>query len=287
MLEQKYNVPVCAGIVTYNPNPELLLQCVEAIYKQVDIVFIYDNGSTNSSELKSLIEDYKVEIEFSSTNNGISKALNSLCEKAISKGFDWIVTMDQDSICKDNMVSHLVSHITTASGIVAPRVEFWTGDSLLLSTKDGDKDVVSIDACITSGSLTNLKAWDKIGGFDEWMFIDHVDNEFCTHLKTFDYSITRVNAAVLLQRAGEMKYMSLPNGKRILLPYYSPLRHYYSCRNTVYYLRKYRKNINFTHELLAFIYSVFMKLTFESGKIQTIKATYRGIREGLLVRIEK
>ena len=272
---------VCAGIVTYNPNIELLNQCFDAIYSQVEVVFIFDNGSINANEITALKSHENVEIIFSNTNVGIAKALNRLCEEALNNGYKWIVTMDQDSICADNMVSELIKHgMNEKYGIICPRVEFKAGDLLIHETKE-QEEVKEVRACITSGGLTRVSAWKKVGGFDEWMFIDHVDNEFCTHLCVEGYSVVRINNAVLYQRAGEMKYLKLFGGKKILLPYYSELRNYYICRNTVYYIRKYKNHINLKHEIATFLYSQIIKLLFEKGRKNSLLSTYRGIRDGL------
>lgn len=271
---------VCAGIVTYNPNVDLFLQCFESVKKQVDKVYIFDNGSKNRAELQKLLKNENVTTIYNSMNVGIAKALNVLCKRARDDGYDWILTMDQDSICDDDMVVALYNHTGIESvGIVAPRVEFRVNGEVIHETRNQGHDIEEVKACITSGSLTRIAAWRKIGGFDEWMFIDHVDNEFCTHLYVEGYSVIRVNDAVLYQRAGEMKYLSLPGGKKILLPYYSEFRNYYICRNTVYYLRKYKKHINYWHEVGAFAYSQIIKILLEKNRWGSIRSTIKGIKD--------
>ena len=272
---------ICAGIVTYNPDIVLFSQCLEAIKKQVARTYVFDNGSKNIDELKILLPDDACIIA-SEMNRGISKALNELCLLADKEGYDWILTMDQDSICAENMVDILSRHIVEDSiGILAPRVEFRSDGMLIHETKNKKSEVEEIRACITSGSLTRLEAWKKIGGFDEWMFIDHVDNEFCTHLRVDGYTIIRDNKALLYQRAGEMKYLSLPGGKKVLLPHYSERRNYFICRNTVYYILKYRNYINSWHEWMTFAYSQIIKVLLEDNRIGTIRSTYKGIRDAI------
>ncbi len=273
---------VCAGIVTYNPDLQLFLQCLSAIKEQVNEVYIYDNGSHNSDSLYKLIDgDKDINIFFNNENVGIAKALNELCKTADNNGYTWIVTMDQDSVCANNMIENLLKYTDDGKiGIIAPRVEFRESAQLIHETKNKSNEEEKIRACITSGSLTRIEAWKKVGGFDEWFFIDHVDNEFCTNLIIHGYEILRINKALLYQRAGEMKYISIPFGKKILLPYYSQFRNYYICRNTVYYLRKYKKQINYQHELCAFVYSQCVKILFEKNRIQSIKSTFKGIIDG-------
>lgn len=279
-------IDVCAGIVTYNPDIKLFEQCLDSIIKQVDRVYIFDNGSKNQNELNKYQHDKRIVVMLSLQNLGIAKALNELCNQACLDGYKWIVTMDQDSICGVGMVTELYKyHHQKKYGIICPRVEFRMCNHLLHETRE-EEPISEVRACITSGSLTRIQAWKDVGGFDEWMFIDHVDNEFCTHLYVKGYSVVRIDDAVLYQRAGEMKSIIFPGGKRILLPCYSELRNYYICRNTVYYSRKYKRYISARHEIMVLLYLEFMKILFEKNKIRSLKSFIRGVKDGLSKEIK-
>lgn len=279
---------VCAGVVTYNPNLDLLEQNLNSLYPQVAEVFVVDNGSNNKESLNTLLSNYNnLRVCWNSKNYGIAQALNLLCALACKCGYSWIVTMDQDSVCDGSMIQYLAEYLSPRYGILAPCVVFKDEGVVIHAVKNHkDQETSKISACITSGSLTNLDAWKSVGGFDEWFFIDHVDNEFCTHIIQKGYEIVRINKAKLHQRAGEMRYIKLPHGKILLLPYYSPLRNYYICRNTIYYIRKYWRNINLYLEIRSFIYSQIIKLTFEKGRRNTLISSLRGICDGLRKKIE-
>ena len=278
---------ICAGVVTYHPDIRLLEANLEALIPQVSMVYVVDNGSENVADVRSYMEGKpNLKLICNSENVGIAKALNQLCTAAKQDGYAWILTMDQDSLPASDMVKWLSTYTdSSVYGIIAPRVEFRDGDTLILSTKDGDKDTVEISACITSGSLTRIEAWEKVGGFDEWFFIDRVDNEFCTHLQTGGYVILRVNKALLYQRAGEMRYATLPLIGNILLPCYSEVRNYNICRNSVYYFRKYHHDIDICHQIGTFIYSQTVRFLFEPGRWGTVRSTMRGIRDGMKKQI--
>ena len=278
---------ICAGVVTYNPEISQLEANLETLIPQVSMVYVVDNGSENVADVRSYMEGKpNLKLICNSENVGIAKALNQLCTAAKQDGYAWILTMDQDSLPASDMVKWLSTYTdSSVYGIIAPRVEFRDGDTLILSTKDGDKDTVEISACITSGSLTRIEAWEKVGGFDEWFFIDRVDNEFCTHLQTGGYVILRVNKALLYQRAGEMRYATLPLIGNILLPCYSEVRNYYICRNSVYYFRKYHHDIDICHQIGTFIYSQTVRFLFEPGRWGTVRSTMRGIRDGMKKQI--
>lgn len=278
---------VCAGVVTYNPDIKILQKNLQALSPQVQDVFVVDNGSDNIHDIENLIGGFNNITIFPNPKNlGIAQALNKLCKIASSRVYNWILTMDQDSMCDDDMVANLSKYVNEEYGIIAPRIEFRKDGVLIEKTGGGEKcQAEQIQACITSGSLTNLKAWKQVGGFDEWYFIDHVDNEFCTHIIQKGYKILRVNDALLYQRAGDMKYVKL-FGKPILLPYYSTFRNYYICRNTVYYMRKYWHDISLYREIRSFAYSQSIKLLFEKGRWRNFKSSLKGIKDGFKKNIE-
>ena len=279
---------VCAGVVTYNPDIEVLLKNLQALCPQVNDVFIVDNGSNNYNDIENLLCRFNNITIFPNPQNlGIAQALNRLCKIAGSRDYEWILTMDQDSMCDGNMVANLYKYADEEFGIIAPRIEFRKDGVLIEKTGSREKcKTEQIHACITSGSLTYINAWKQVGGFDEWYFIDHVDNEFCTHIIQKGYKILRVNNALLYQRAGDMKYVKL-FGKPILLPYYSTFRNYFICRNTVYYIRKYWREISLYREIRSFVYSQSIKLLFEKGRLENFKSSLVGICDGLKKRIEE
>lgn len=58
---------------------------------------------------------------------------------------------------------------------------------------------------MTSGSLTSLKAYTDVGGFDDDLFIAHIDIDFCIRLKQDNWKILMVGPAVIKQRFGNSK----------------------------------------------------------------------------------
>lgn len=281
---------ICAGIVLYNPDIEKLSENISAIISQVKTVVLVDNGSTNIGEVQDRWENIR-NIVFikNEKNQGIAKALNQMCEWAMNNDFNWILTLDQDSVCDINMVRFLRRNVQTDDiGIVCPKVVFRIGQETVqqIDTMVNDKDG-TLEACITSGSLTRISAWDKVGGFDDWMFIDHVDNDFCMRLRLNDYRIIRSNDAILYQNAGEMAHRKSLIGKTKMIANYSPLRNYYIVRNSVYYMRKYRRQVSLIREIGRLGYIEVEKLLHEAGKIKTIRSGMAGLKDGVLVKINK
>ena len=102
---QVYKDKIMAGIVLYNPEIDLLENNIKAIINNVDCVYLYDNASKNYNEIEDLISKFNnVVYKRGSENEGIAKGLNQILNYATDNGYEWYLTMDQDSICSDNLV---------------------------------------------------------------------------------------------------------------------------------------------------------------------------------------
>ena len=102
---------VCCVIVTYNIG-ERFYSCYNAIAKQVEKVIIVDNGSNQEtiSIIKKLSENQNTISIFNKENLGIASALNIGIKRALDEGFQWILTMDNDSIATNDMIKDMLEH---------------------------------------------------------------------------------------------------------------------------------------------------------------------------------
>jgi rhamnosyltransferase len=104
---------------------------------------------------------------------------------------------------------------------------------------------MDIDYLITSGSVVNLTLFDEIGGFDEALFIDEVDLEYCYRAKTKGYKIIKFTHIFLQHSLGKISYFrSLKSGKLTPRTLHSPLRVYYMLRNYLYVAKLYPNQFN-------------------------------------------
>ena len=165
-----------------------LKENIDAVIIQCTHLYLVDNGSGNVDEVKGLLNQYnqsKISILWNRENQGIAKALNQLTSAAQKEGFDWILTLDQDSVVPSNIVGEFEKYINNSSvGILCPIICDRNKDEEIKI----NEDCTEIDECITSGSLLNIKAWSEIGGFDERMFIDGVDFDICYRLRPVSYT---------------------------------------------------------------------------------------------------
>lgn len=234
---------VCACIITYNID-EKINEVVNSIINQVDLVVIVDNASKSDTLeiLKKLNENDKVHIIFNKVNNGIAIALNQGIKVAKDKKMEWIMTLDHDSICDENMVKNMfeVNNIYSNEekvAILAPQV-FEMHKQDFISNKNNSDYYTEVKECIQSGSLFKISVFDKIGYFNEDLFIYHVDYDFCERVLKAGYKIIQCNNTILYHEEG-YKIPKRFLGIKTFYNNYSSVAIYYITRNTIYMAQKY------------------------------------------------
>jgi rhamnosyltransferase len=207
---------------------------------------------------------------------GIAKALNQICQRGYDDGYRWVVTLDQDTICPDNLVSQLSKYKNKDIGIVCPAVSY---EGLGIKTHRGNKECDFVYACMTSSSLTNLNGWKEVGGFKESYFIDFVDNEFCMKLSLKGYKIMRTFACEIQHQLGSTREIRI-FGRKYRGTSHSMIRCYYMMRNNVLFIREYSQYLNTPKEYVKLIYVAWGEFLYSSRKCETLKYLWRGIVDG-------
>ncbi len=295
---------IAAGIVLFNPdNPYRLRQSIESVLSQVEKVYLFDN-STKKEEYP---DNEKIIYYSENENKGIAYALNQIMAMAKADGYEWLITMDQDSILPDGIINDFEVHTKIDKiGIICPQVIDKRRAYMKVNTQPNEE---YIEMCITSGSCTSIKVWETIGQYDDRLFIDLVDNEFCKRLIFCGYRILRLNKWVLDQEFGKIVPKSpfkqkfwikvskiLHNENFAKFSYkksVSPLRVYYTCRNIIYVNRKLKlcgptayENYNckgYLGFVFSFIIPSFLRAT---QKRKVVKAFVKGTCKGICMKVE-
>lgn len=299
-------IKIAIAIVLYNPKDiNRLRECITSAEKISNNIYIFDNSDN------SINYDFSLDIKYFTNNKncGLAFALNYLVECAKNDGFEWIITLDQDSIIPDDIIDEYKKIIlnTENLGIVCPQVI--DSRRKYLKIKKEPK-VENVDFCITSGSCISIKAWGKVGKFDEWLFIDLIDNDFCKRLVLSGYKIIRLNNFILNQQYGEIIEKSEPirdfwiklskilrNVNIAKLSYkknVNPIRVYYTCRNIIYVNKKFASYGKVGYEnyncksYFGFIFCFIIPSVIRSNKkIETIKSVFNGTIDGINKNVEK
>ena len=255
--------------------------------EQVDHVIIVDNFSTDGSieYLKNLSSE-KTGIIFNDKNYGIAYALNKGIEFAQAKGYSWILTMDQDSSISHGMINKMIDvynkHLNKEKiASLSPKIIYDNKFVQIDNIREYHEEI----AVITSGSLVKIDVIKEVGGFEEKLFIDSVDFDFCLKLKKFKYKVIVCNTATMLHLLGENKKVKLFN-RELNIHTHSLTRKYYISRNHVYIIKKYiiqeplfclKKGIFFTLFFLQVI-------IYEKERLKNLRIIFRGLLDGILGR---
>ena len=279
---------VAAIIISYNPDNNLL-DSINLLINQVEKIIIVDNGSESQKKKNiNLIKDIdnkKIEVIFNEENLGIATALNIGVKEALNQGYNWILTMDQDSKASSNMVEKMLEVynaideserkeiLSIFPNFVDERIQSIEENSNMNSYE-------YVDADITSGNLLRAEVFDKVGFFDDSLFIDLVDTDFCMRLNEKNIKMIKVRDAILYHSLGESQSVKSIFGK-FNTSNHSALRRYYMTRNRFYTWEKYKDLNSFTLNRDKKLFKKeFIKIILgEKDKINKIKMVFKGYKD--------
>ncbi|WP_426397415.1 glycosyltransferase family 2 protein [Ralstonia sp. R-29] len=251
----RHDARVGAVVVSYRPDLAVLDTLLEALSKQVNIVYVVDNGSGEGTleGLRALIAGKNIEIIALPTNRGIATAHNVGIGRVVERGLKYVLLFDQDSVPAPDMVARLVSahqslddQGTKVAAVGPVSVDQRTGTlgnfvriraaSVRQVPCAGADDVMEVDFLISSGCLIPVGALNAIGGMNDDYFIDHVDTEWCLRARAAGWQLFGVCGAKLSHALGD-RVVRVWLGRWREVSVHSPLRDYYMFRNTVLMLK--------------------------------------------------
>lgn len=233
---------IAAVVILYHPEDEVIAN-IRSYASNVETLYVFDNTEMLNPDLKEKISHFPgARLFHYGQNNGIAKVLNMACEMAIADGFDWLLTMDQDSSFNEPAIRHYFNCLRnlenkTETALIGPAY----GRQNLPSSAGCAAEVVQ--DTITSGALLNLSLFNTIGGFDENLFIDFVDIEYCVKAGMAGFKTLQLQNIYLQHMLGiyvhraSLKTLFLVKKEKLI---HSPLRSYYIYRNALYLEHKYR-----------------------------------------------
>ena len=274
---------VCAVVVAFHPDPELEAR-LRAILPQVRSLVVINNTPAPVSRRVGLPElaDRNVCLIENTENTGVGAALNQGLEHAQRQGCEWLLTLDQDSHCHDNLVATLVavgeacdpSPVIIGSNYLDPR------NGVTKVKSEGASEFVDQITVITSGTLVDVRFALAIGGFRSDYFIDQLDHEFCLRARTHGGRAVISRNVVMEHSVGEVGGAWLP----VLghLPNHSPSRKYYIARNSVVTIGLYWRNEPgwCLRRAVRLILGFPMMLLLEKERMAKFRAFCMGIADG-------
>lgn len=294
------NMHICAGIITYNPTLTDVSTCLEALCNQVERVIIVDNASKNVKSLQEVVNKYtNVTLVKNSQNIGFAKALTQVFEWAKSQGFNWVLTLNDDSVVPSNMISEYkkilenegnqankannanqANQVSQENQANNANQKIAIVCSLLKNRLDGTilHSKCHEDECITSGSLTSVEAWQEIGGFDEWLEIDGVDFDFSRRLVRAGWKIVECQNVIMEHQIGKARSINLII-KHPIVWNHNAKRKYYIARNMQVVDYK-MGTYSYAKSLRAVVRDMIFVALWEKNKFAKIRAMIRGFKDG-------
>lgn len=290
---------VAAVIIAYRADLELLRRLIAAIQPQVGALWVINNG--DAGDLAALDASHDLEIIQSDNNLGIGAAISHAIHLAKISGYEFLLTLDQDSTPSPNMVDKLLTSYCAlieqgvlVAGVGPKQIDRRSAHPALFIAPitlsfplrrhfaPSSGDVIEADHLITSGMLAPLSVYAVIGAPRADLFIDYVDIEWSLRARKRGMKLFVVGSAVLHHSIGD-NYRHFM-GKQV--PIHSPLRNYYLMRNGVF-LQKLPtislvwKMSDALQLVKKFIFFGF----FLPQRVKRLRMMLRGIHDGLRGRL--
>ena len=279
---------VCAVVVAYCPD-DMFETRLHSILPQVDQLLVVDNSPPALGLLAGMLASspQRWDCIRNAANKGIALALNQGLQYAQSQGCQWMLSLDQDSECLDDMVDTLLA-AQAAAGVTTAIVGSNYFDPVNQRCKvaaNGPSTWLEQKTVITSGCLVNVEVALRIGGFRADYFIDQVDHEFCLRARAHCHR-------VVISRKPTMRHsVGLSGGPRLpmlgVLPNHPPVRKYYIARNTLVTVAQYWRSepVWCLKRLLKLLLGGLEMVTLESQRRHKAAAFVQGIADALRGRM--
>ena len=280
------NRGIAAVVVIYNPDKSVEDNIMTYV-SEVDKLYVIDNTPQQMEKNNFIIPKYdNLEYFALNENKGIAYALNKGVELAEEDGFDYLLTMDQDSCFKSYNLGRYVKEA--------------------MKLYENDKNIaiigISHDAykirypnkeweyarnVITSGMIISLIASKSLGKFREDFFIDFVDYEYCYRAWDSGYKVIVITNCKLTHQVGGMhpiKFFGIHFNNHNA---HNKIRIYYQFRNAITVMKLYPRIIPTC--LMMYIKDWIKMICVERDAKNKFLYSLYGIRDGIfnhLGRIE-
>ena len=276
--------------VTYNPEIECLNAQLQSLQHQLDHCVIVDNGSKNIEEIERLCRLFQYNLIKLDSNQGLSYAQNIGIENAISRGTEYLLLLDQDSVLGDNFINAMSRVYTQhnvgilGSSFYDPHTnEFYWGTNYIgpFIKRTQIQEITDVTYVIASGSFFSSDVYKKVGKMEEALFVDYIDVEWALRAKKIGYRVAMTNQASMAHTIGDSRLNLL--GRKISV--HSPMRRYYLVRNSFFMIRKPYIPVGYKiREVFLNFARAAISLILNKDKKKTLMMIFYGISDGVAGR---
>lgn len=284
-MENGKQIKIAGVTVAFFPD-EAVMANIATYCEKIHVLYIYDNTGEESELLKSFSRKFSHVIYIhNGENKGIAWCLNEAAKKALDCGCAWLLTMDQDSHFLENDLDSFFdrlnesAHLNTA--ILSPY-------HVTRFSRIPDRGLKKTRIAMTSGNLVNLEVHKDLNGFDEKLFIDGVDWDYCLRAGQHGYDVWIDHDCHLKHQLGSVTFHKMLFWE-VVVQNYSAIRRYYITRNKLYIFAKHVRHypklcIRWTLTVLLDWVKI---LFFEEDKVGKSVAILKAFRDASIGRFGK
>lgn len=277
-----------AGVVTlYRPNEDVF-DNIGSYLEELDILYVLDNSENPLQEVREqMLVDKRIKYIAFHDNKGISYAMNYVLKHM--KDYDFLLTMDQDSKFFPGMMKKYKELVIKTETNNPGKIGVYSVNAGVDLTKmkarqTGQDFYRVVDVAITSGSIISINASTSIGGFDEKLFIDQVDIEFCYRMKKAGYQVVEFPTILMHHTIGNISYHHILSF-RFSTYNHNAIRKYYIVRNQIYVLKKYPE-VRYIY-IWSIIKQIMKVIVYEDNKLKKLKYIFKGGKDGIFNHMGK
>jgi hypothetical protein len=181
-----------ALIILFHPSEEQLARAV-AMRSACDRLLVVDNSPLPDARAAMMLGEAGVALLHHGNRNGIAGAFNCGLSALFDEGVDAVALFDQDSEAPASYFTVMRERCASMSGrafLAGPRIFDENDQRFLPELATSGLAVERLSICadaalqrcaflISSGCVISREAFARLGRFDEALFIDHVDTEYC------------------------------------------------------------------------------------------------------------
>lgn len=272
------NLKIGGCVVLYNPDDEVW-DNICTYLPTVEKLLVIDNSTIkNKPVLEKIIQCDKIDYIDLGDNFGVAKALNVGCRVLSKLGFDIALTMDQDSqfpTADWPEIRRAIFEKSNSYGIIG--LNF----NSVSNTKTSQ--IIQVNRWLTSGNYVNLESFNKVGGFNEELFIDYVDIDLDRRMKQCGYPIGYLRDYSIKHTIGNPIPIHIL-WKAFYAMNHPPIRCYYRFRNCIYLVQH-----DFFYYMPQFLFEVLINIPkivlYEPNRGEKLNMIMHGLRDGLRHRM--
>lgn len=296
------NPKVSIIILNWN-GKEDTIECLESLkkitYSNYEILLV-DNGSTDDS-VECFRKQYpEIEIIENKKNLGFPEGNNVGIRKAINKGTDYVLLLNNDTTVDKNFLTELVNVAESAEeiGVVGPKIyyyrepqiiqttgvsiDYYTGRTIQINNLKRDEEIdifndnslLDVDYVYGACFLIKRKVIEEVGLLDPIYFLYGEETDWCIRIRKSGYSI-------LCVLKSKIWHKSMASSSKV-----NKFSIYYPARNRVILMRKYASISQYISFLM--FYPLYNFLVFMNNqKFKHIRYFYEGFIDGICIKIER